>query len=420
MTHPSSPSHLRASGSERRVLAAIAVGALAVRVAFALLTDRADLGFNDQFVYHHLADGLSRGIGYAFFDEPTLRWPPAFPFLLSLVYRVAGVDITAALLLNALLSALAVPLVHWCARPVVGRRAALAAAAVVALLPGQWMLAGTILSEPLATVQILLVVGLVVRHRPGPAVAAVLGLLIGWASLTRGEGPLLGLVVIVGWWPHLPRRRMVGSVALTAALAVAVITPWIVRNSQLAGRPTGVSINSAETLYAGHNPKADGGATYADSEVLAPIGSRPFGVEREIAQADLLQRLAVDWAKAHPGEELLLVPKRLVHLAEGDGNLISVWIEASAEPVLGRARGPLEVLADVTWYVLAAALATTLVVRRSVLGQPWARVALLLPALSLVLYGVLLYGNFRYRLPYEPLLVLVVATAWLPVSPTQR
>lgn len=414
--HRSSPSPARPARSELRALAAIAVAGLAVRVAFALFADRSDLGFNDQFFYHHMAEGLARGDGYRIFGETTLRWPPAYPFLISLVYRVTAVDVTGAFLLNAALSALAIPLVHWCARPLVGRRAALAAAALVAVLPGQWLFAGTVLTEPVAAVQILVVVGLVIRHAPGVRVAVALGLMIGFSALTRGEGALLGLVVLVGWWPRLPWRRLVVPVAVAAGVALVVIAPWIARNSALAGERTGLSLNVAETLYAGHNPIANGGATYASREVLLQAADAPPGAARELANAELLQDLAITWAKEHPREEVALIPKKLVHLAEGDANVISIWIEASQDPVLGRARGPLEVLADVTSYAFLAAFAVTLVVRRRILRETWVRAALVLPALSVVLYGVVLYGNFRYHIPYEPLLLLVLCAAWLPSS----
>lgn len=390
----------------------LAVGA-ALRFGFAAFADRSDLGFNDQFLYHHMADGLADGHGYQVFGEPTLRWPPAYPFLLSLVYRVGGTDATLALLLNAALSTLVVAATHWSVRPLIGARAALTAAGVVALLPGQWLFAGTVLSEPLSTLQLLVVLGLASRHRPSPPVAALLGALIGVAALTRGEGALLGLVVLVAWWPAVPWRRLVAPLAVAAGVAVLVVTPWVVRNSRIAGEPTGLSLNVAETLYAGHNPEADGGATYATAEVLEPAADEPFGPERELANAELLQDLALTWAREHPREELVLIPKRLAHLVEGDGNVVSIWIEAGDGDGLGAARTPLEVLADVTWYALLAGFAVTLVVRREVFRAAWVRAALTLPALSLVLYGVVLYGNFRYRIPYQPELVLVTAAAWL-------
>ncbi len=395
-------------------MAVICLGALALRLAFALFADRSDLGFNDQFFYHDMARGLARGEGYTIFGDPTLRWPPAFPFLISLVYRVGGVDTTLSFLLNAVLSTSVVAATHWAVRPLISRRAALTAAGAVAVLPGQWLFAGTILTEPLSALQILVVLGLAVRYEPNMRIAAVLGLLVGAAALTRGEGALLGLVVLVAWLPRVPWRRLVPLVGATAVVSVLVITPWIVRNSSVAGERTGLSLNFAETLFAGHNPRADGGATYATSAELAPSTDAAVGPERELATAALLQDLAVTWARENPGQVAALVPNKLLHLLEGDANVISIWIEAGETSALGGLRTPLEVLADVTWYTLLAGFIITLALRRSVLRQRWVPAALLLPTLALALYGVVLYGNFRYRIPYQPVLVLVMAAAWFP------
>ena len=408
---PSSPRPALLRREPLALGAVVALGLL-VRLAFVALVDRGELGSNDQLWYHHMAERMVEGHGYEIFGQSTLRWPPAYPFLISLAYRATRIDATIGFLLNAVLSSVVVLLTHWCARPWIGRRASLAAALVVALLPGQWLFAGTLLTEPLAAVQILLVVGLVLRYPPGWTVAILLGVVIGCSALTRGEGAVLGLVVVVGWGARVPWRRVVGPVAVAGGVALLVIAPWIARNSGIAGEPTGVSLNIAETVYAGHNPTADGGATYAGPDVLRETAAIPFGPEREIARAEHLQRLAWEWAREHPREELTLIPKKLLHLVEGDANVISIWIEGSGRDELGPARDVLVVAADVLWYGLLGAFLGTLVARRRVLREPWIKPMLVLPAVSLVLYGIVLYGNFRYRVPYEPLLVLVVTGAW--------
>jgi hypothetical protein len=224
---------------------------------------------------------------------------------------------------------------------------------------------------------------------------------------------LLGLVVIAAWLPQRRIRELIVPVGLTAAVALLTVSPWVVRNSRVVGEPTWISQNLGEALYSGHSPTADGGPTYAPSELLAPALILPAGAEQEVAISDITQRAALEWAREHPVEELELIPKRLAHLLQGDGDLVSTWIEGSPEAVLGSWRTPFEVLADVGWYLLLAAVVVTLAARRAHLHQPWVLPTVALPALSLVLYGVVLYGNFRYRMPYEPILALLVAGAWL-------
>jgi hypothetical protein len=85
----------------------VAAGA---RLAFVIAVTRptfphgGTLPFNDMLFYHDTAKALADGRGYISFDaQPTARWPPAFPFLLSLVYRVAGAKPGAGEAMNALL-----------------------------------------------------------------------------------------------------------------------------------------------------------------------------------------------------------------------------------------------------------------------------------------------------------------------------
>jgi 4-amino-4-deoxy-L-arabinose transferase-like glycosyltransferase len=399
----------------RRWLAGICVLAVALRVGIALYADGRGLGFNDQFVYHHIADQLAAGDGYQFFGEPTLRWPPAYPFLLSLAYRLGGPDATWGFLLNASISAAAVPLVYLIGARVLDRRAALVAAGAVALLPGQWLFSATLLTEPLAALQLLAVLYVVVRFPLRVPTAVVLGALIGLAALTRGEGALLGLVPLVGYWHRVDVRRLVALLALAAVVAGAVVAPWAVRNARVAGEVVGLSLNSAETIWAGHNPTADGGPTYAPRELLAPAADVPFGPERELANARILRDDARRWAMDNPHRVVGLVPLKLLQLLSGDGKVVTVWIEAE-DPALGTLGPALAVLADMGWYLLLAALVLALVqAGRGVLDVAWMRAALVLPAAALVLYGVVLYGNFRYRVPYQPVLALVAAPAalWL-------
>jgi hypothetical protein len=403
------PRQERGAPGTTTIVVAITVVGLAVRVATALVADRDALGFDDQGIYHWLATSLDRGHGFALFGEPTVRWPPLFPFLLSVLYRVTGADPTWGFLLNATISAAAIPLVALVGVRRLGRTAGLVAAGIVAVLPGQWLFSATLLTEPLAGLQLLGVVAIVACCPLRARTAVGLGLLIGAAALTRGEGVLLGLVALAGYWGTIGWKRLAGHLALAAAVAAAVALPWALRNADVAGEWVGLSNNGADTLWAGHNPSADGGPTYPPPELLAPTRELPPGVERELAVASILREDALEWMRENPGRVVSLVPAKLVSLLSGDGKVVTIWIEAR-EPALGAAGRPLAVTADVAWYALLAALALTVVrARGRLLAEPWSRAALTLPVLALPLYGIVLYGNFRYRIPYQPVLALLVA-----------
>jgi hypothetical protein len=72
-------------------------------------------------------------------------------------------------------------------------------------------------------------------------------------------------------------------------------------------------------------------------------------------------------------------------------------------------------VADAASYALLAALLLTVVLRgRALWRVPAMRAILVFLAAAIPLYGLIYYGNVRYRIPLEPFMILVVA-AWVPV-----
>jgi 4-amino-4-deoxy-L-arabinose transferase-like glycosyltransferase len=399
--------------------------ALAARVIFVLTIDRPRLPFNDMLFYHSTAGALSEGEGFVSFDgNPTGRWPPAFPFLLSLVYRVTGVEVQAAELLNAGIGAATVPLVYLAAHRAFGRAPAIFAAAAFAVFPGQILYAEAVLAETLYTFVLMGILALLVTLPDRRWAAAALGAAIGVAALSRGEGLLLLAVPPFVWWGTLARRELAVRTGMLAVAAVLVIAPWTVRNAFALDAFVPISTNSSQTLWSGHNPTANGGPTYARGEIYAELEGLPQ--ERfEVEQSKLLRREALEYMVSHPWRELTLIPRKLLYLGLGDSRAITAGSSLRERASIG---GPVTggitavevatpqaailigVVADVAWYSLLALFALALVVLwpylwRNTLG----RAGIALTAISLFLYGFVLYGNFRYRMPLEPVMILLAA-----------
>ena len=153
----------------------------------------------------------------------------------------------------------------------------------------------------------------------------------------------------------------------------------------------------------------------------------------EVAQARLMRKDALSWMVRHPLQELTLIPRKLVYLNLGDSRAIQVGVTSADRaraldaPVTGgitpvitdnaRAAVLIGTIADIAWYGLLALTALALVVLgRELWRRPASRAAIVVIALALVLYGFVFYGNFRYRLPLEPLMILLavslLATVW--------
>jgi 4-amino-4-deoxy-L-arabinose transferase-like glycosyltransferase len=291
-------------------------------------------------------------------------------------------------------------------------------------MPGQILYAESILAEPLYTFVLVgfvaLLVGLPDRRRS----AVVIGLAIGIAALTRGEGLLLLAVPPFVWWGVMPRRELYVRTGIATLAAVLAIAPWTVRNAIVLDAFVPVSTNSSQTFWAGHNPTANGGATYARGEIYAELQNLPKD-RFEIEQAQLLRREALDYMVGHPLRELSLIPRKLLYLSLGDSRAIqsgSTLSQRAAQgaPVTGgitpvvvptaNAAVLLGVVADLAWFGLLALFVLSLVVLWPVLWRnPLGRAGMGLTAISLVLYGFVFYGNFRYRMPLEPIMILLAA-----------
>jgi hypothetical protein len=116
----------------------------------------------------------------------------------------------------------------------------------------------------------------------------------------------------------------------------------------------------------------------------------------------------------NPLRELELIPLKLLHLNRGDSTAIDIWLNSSARgdpPAVSYNRKIwLSVVLDLFYYaLLALTLAAVFLFRRGLWQQRVTRGVLALFAVSLVFYGFIFYGNFRYRAPLEPLMMLVAA-----------
>src|SRR5919198_4591595 len=90
VTRPSAVARRALPSTDVRLAAALCAGAFVLRLAFVLEVRRRSFVFNDTLFYHSTAQSLAEGRGFRAIGAPTAQWPPAFPFLLSLVYRVTG------------------------------------------------------------------------------------------------------------------------------------------------------------------------------------------------------------------------------------------------------------------------------------------------------------------------------------------
>lgn len=391
--------------------------AFAIRLWFVLSVGQTQFSLNDAAVYNAMATSLAHGHGFrGYWGQSTAQWPPGYPFVLSLVYRVFGAHPTAGEVLNAVLGAATVSLLYFAARRMLGRVEAIFVAGFMALLLSQVFFADVLIAETQFTflvAALLTVLSVVEPSRPRSAL--LVGLVLAAAMMTRGEGCLMIVVPVAMWWPDLPRRVLRRQAGIMLAVMLVFVVPWTVRNAIVMHSFIPLSTDFASTFWAGHNPDANGGPVEPSPQLLAQIKTPPTNPKRELQIQSLLRSKAVSWMLSHPLDELRLIPEKLIALGASDGQAVALWLDAQASvqrPVLSpNAQARLIILANVGGYGLFAIFVLSLIVygralwrRRPILRGPLAYLCL-----ALFLYGFVFFGSSRYHSTLEPLMLLVAA-----------
>ncbi|MEO8335304.1 MAG: hypothetical protein ABI664_10045 [bacterium] len=224
---------LVASPNRRWALTLAAIGLLALVVGIAV-TDNFHVGvFHDDAMYVILARSIATGEGYRYLNLPgapgATHFPPGYPALLALVWRVAPdfpANVTIFKLLNAVFLCVSAVLIAQLVRERLGStRWAIGVGVATAVSVPLLVLVTMLLSESLFLA--LLLASLLLGERliaaaPNARSALALGALVGCLTLVRTHGVVLVPAVML---PLLLQRRW-REAAFFAASAVVVITPW--------------------------------------------------------------------------------------------------------------------------------------------------------------------------------------------------
>jgi 4-amino-4-deoxy-L-arabinose transferase-like glycosyltransferase len=354
--------------------------ALLLRLGFIIATPHFSPN-NDPADYDHIARSIATGHGFsptllAAPGSPSALRPPGYPLLLAFVYMLGG-HWLAGRVANALLGSLLVLLVYLIASRLWGRRRAVIAGLLAAVFPPLIALTGSLLSEPLFIVLELLVVLATLRYQDSqrrPLYAAVIGLLIAAAALTRSVGLLLPVVAIVGIWvaPGSTRRQAVGSVAVMLAVMCAVIAPWAVRNAEaFHGAFVPISTQDGITAAGTYNAQAAApGPTYAvwRPPYLVPGFQHLFDDSIDEAQMDhILRNDAISYAEAHPAymlDAIGLDTLRLAYVGPGHAVVNRQWYYEMGVPRNMRPWVSLGGEVAIALALLGAGIAATRLMRR--------------------------------------------------------
>ncbi len=402
------------------VLALIFGVGLALRLAYIAVTPGDPTQSNqDPHYYALIAQNLNAGRGYAELSARAYR-PPAFPFLLSLIYAVFGAKVGAAQVVVAVFGALHPVLLALWARILSTRRVGYLAGGLAAIHPQFLRYPQMLYSEAFYFFILALATLLLLRAlRSGSTAQLVLaGLSFGAAALTREITLVMPLLVGLWFWLNRPSaarnaahrehneprpvlwqgtRSARAWWVFSLSMALAVV-PWTARNYRIFHALVPISTNAGINFYMGNNAKSTATPDFSDPDFwkLAPgVSWREGAGELEAHQKGF--REGLHYVAAHPAQSLGRYARKAVIFwtppLGGFGGL-----PRSAALI----RGVWLVFTLLTWGLALYGLWVT---RRA-----WRLLAL--PILVVVTFSlpyVASYVDTRYRLPLEGFLLFYTA-----------
>jgi 4-amino-4-deoxy-L-arabinose transferase-like glycosyltransferase len=396
----------------------IASAGLAVRLLYVLVVLHGVPAGGDGLEFHILANQLAGGDGYVQplivspGHVPTADKPPLYPLLLAVPSLLGWKTLVAHRVVSCLMGFALVLGVGLLGRRVGGPRVGLVAAAVAAVYPLLVVLDGAVRSEslfaPLIAFTLLAAYRLI--DRPGFGRAAVLGLLVGLAALTRSEALLLGGLLLVLVALRLPRPAGLKYTSTMSVVAILVLTPWVVRNWVEFGHPV-MSTNFGSLEYGANCHAAYYSGLIGTWPCYPRLTVGPGRDEADVSSA--LGDTGVRYARDHSGRLPAVAGVRVLRSFD-------LWSPADAtrlEAGIGDRDLTLYRIGVAVYYLLlplAVAGAVVLRRRREPLGL------LLAPVALVVAVSVLGYGTPRFRVPAEIPLVVLAAVGMTAVGARAR
>jgi hypothetical protein len=271
------------------------------------------IGLDDMFQYDMLARSIVAGDGYRWYGQGDLSLvqhyfsdlkfaipanydprgvltsfrPPLYPTFLALVYFLTGVGAERffmARLVQTFLGASLAPLVFslslrlFSDTPKSARMAAWVVVFYPLLVLYPLSLATENLFFILTTAALLVLLYAESSRQMGYFLLA--GILIGMAALTRSVSLAFGGLAVL--WVFFALKERKKAILMFFAIAITVL-PWMVRNTLLHGRLTGIESALGYDVYVGYHPQGTGTFQYGISLDLLPM--LDDGLRDEIGQA---------------------------------------------------------------------------------------------------------------------------------------
>lgn len=422
----------------------IYIVALVLRLIPVFLARGLGIGLDDMFQYDMLARSLASGHGFRWYAQadlnqlasfvdfdlstvkdydpilgvPTSFRAPLYPAFLAIIYFFNGVGFSrffAARLAQAiLLGAPLAPLTYLVSKklfppPYQGRKAlensertARISAWIVAAYPMLLVYPLGLGTENPFFVLLLASFLFLLKtiNHPTPLNFLLAGLFLGLTALTRSVIlPFAVLAILWVWFAlHQPRGATLVAIAL-----VLTIFPWIIRNSLLHHKLTGIETSMGYNLYLGYHPKGNGSFVFGPSLDLLTI--------LDDAERDKIgTQKAIEFIRAQPERFIPLAINRLGFFFGLEKRVLMYFYSNN---IIGYVPRPLLLTISAILLLPFVFISTSAALGLSLLRWKPEYILLALLFVAYILPHVFILSEDRFHLALVPYIAILAAQVWI-------
>lgn len=343
---------------------------------------------------------------------------PLYPGFLSLVYLLNGINdgrFFAARLAQTVLGALLAPLTYFASTEIIkkipgSQQTSRVAAWVVALYPTLVIYPLALATENLffllVLASVLALLKLAQARTHGTKSKSIIfysllsGLLLGSAALTRSVIlPFAGLAILWIWLTlRLPRKAILAGLAL-----IITITPWIIRNSLIAHKLTGIESSLGYNLYVGYHPQSTGTFIFGPSLDL-------LSILNDQTRDEIGTQKAIEFIRQDPAQFPYLAVRRLGYFYNLELRAFTYFY---VNNYLGLIPDPLVILILLLLGVPFVIISLSAAFGAALLPKGPELILLALLLLGYLLPHVFILSEERFHLTLIPFLAICAANLWV-------
>lgn len=344
----------------------------------------------DEAAYDSIARELL--INKRFYIESSYSRPPAYPFLLSIIYFISGYKLIAIRIIQAIMDSMMCLLIYRLCSKLFSQAVALTASAMsigYALFINS---ASRFLTESFCTFTFFLIIFYVYKTKEAMNYRnmVIIGAMASLLALTKGMAllflPFLLLcLLIIRYYHPLPYKEFFKKAGVAMLAFIIPIAVWTCRNYRVYHAFVPISTQGGYALYDSYFPK-DGkifGVNILDDTVLYALS-----FNSEVKMSRYLAGKTLEFIREHPFKILRLEVLKVLYF----------WTPFDWE-IMGDVKGVYNF--QYAFFLPFSLWGMFLLARQIYKYGP-----LYIPIIYIFLMCLLFYGSPRFRMPAEPYLII--------------